>query len=52
MINKLNELKSKAVESIEKAKTVEALEKIDNTLMGRKVGKLNDILKGIKDLSA
>ncbi|MBT7007474.1 phenylalanine--tRNA ligase subunit alpha [Candidatus Falkowbacteria bacterium] len=37
---------------MEKAKTVEALEKIDNTLMGRKVGKLNDILKGIKDLSA
>jgi len=51
MLDKLNQLNTTAVEAIEKAKTIEDLEKIENNLMGRKSGKLNDILKGIKDLS-
>jgi phenylalanyl-tRNA synthetase alpha chain len=52
MNDKLQQLKIKAVESIEKVKTLLELEKIENGLFGRKGGKLNEILKAIKDLGA
>src|SRR6056297_1568119 len=49
-ISKIEDIKSKSFELIEKAKNKKELEKIWRQALGRKNGALNDILKTIKDL--
>ena len=50
MQNKLQELRTSALEAISKAKNIESLEELENSFLGRK-GELTLLLKGIKDLS-
>jgi phenylalanyl-tRNA synthetase alpha chain len=52
MKNDLESLKKSTLEDVGKAGNVETLEQIENELLGRKNGRLTEIMKGLKDLSS
>jgi phenylalanyl-tRNA synthetase alpha chain len=50
MQEQLNNLRQEFIDALKETNTVEALEELQKAYLGKK-GKLQDILKGIKDLS-
>ena len=50
MQNKLNEIREKAIAQIENSATLDALNEVRNTILGKK-GELTAVLKSMKDVS-
>ena len=51
MQNKLNEIREKAIAQIENSATLDALNEVRNTILGKK-GELTAVLRGMKDVAA